>query len=401
MRSAQILCTGQRRGKLDACELLLHDVGDHGCDVCACESGHGCVPSLLESVCGTDQRDACADCGLDTRGGREEKANRRGRQYIHDTRLCCSQPVLQERPRKTEEGVTPAGELPGFIMDMPSPSLLLHIERREKRWHCLVPHREGLVQDPNKLAGHINAKVRLNNLVSKTLRRPLLAGDIVYETRAFNTGFEATVRVHGLEDSTPLEFSGVASQENTAELSAAAAAVAALPPPPSIEPRYPKPQDAASWVAEQLSDKTHVELDSTMADVLPTLAYVHADMGAEASFILEEDPCRVRVRRSAVRREWLPQEVRCVLVSRKTHGSKLAAALRARLLGEDGGESYPCLELKMAGKSACKEAAIATKILQRFLPQGLEVSFSARFEQFEGYRARGLVLTIQRQDIST
>ena len=63
---------------------------------------------------------------------------------------------------------------------------------------------------------------------------------------------------------------------------AAAAAVAALPPPPSIEPRYPKPQagsflqksgpsgvpkncqDAASWVAEQLSDKTHVELARTL-----------------------------------------------------------------------------------------------------------------------------------------
>ena len=31
---------------------------------------------------------------------------------------------------------------------------------------------------------------------------------------------------------------------------------------------------------------------------------------------------------------------------------RIEAALRARLLGEDGGESYRCLELKMAGKSA-------------------------------------------------
>ena len=64
--------------------------------------------------------------------------------------------------------------------------------------------------------------------------------------------------------------------------------------------------------------------------------------------------------------------MRSVLVSSRTNGSKLAvarlgldfmlekrdllrrieAALRARLLGEDGGESYRCLELKMAGKSA-------------------------------------------------
>ena len=86
---------------------------------------------------------------------------------------------------------------------------------------------------------------------------------------------------------------------------------------------------------------------------------------------------------------------------------------------------------------ATKEAAIATKILQRqtelfggvpsgrqrrarFLPRELEISsclgrfyarceeqpclnasgFSARFEHFEGYRARGLVLTIESRSHS-
>eukprot|EP00439_Symbiodinium_sp_Y106_P080976 s652_g19.t2 len=238
--------------------------------------------------------------------------------------------------------------------------------------------------------GPINAKVQLNNLVSKTLRRPLLAGDVVYETQAIESGFRATVRVHGLEeDGAPLEFSGYAYLENAAELLAAKAAVTALPPPPDIEPRYPKPKDAAAWVAEELIDKLQVELDSTMADVLPTLAYLRADMQAAASFSMrEEDTCRVSIRKSAAQRQWLPKEVRSVLVSSRTHGSKLAAALRARLMGEDGGESYRCLELKMAGKSATKEAAIATKILQRFLPKELEISFTARFEQAEAVPSR-------------
>ncbi|CAE7225411.1 unnamed protein product, partial [Symbiodinium pilosum] len=197
----------------------------------------------------------------------------------------------------------------------------------------------------------------------------------------------------------PLQFSGVAEQANAAELSAAAAAVAALPPPPAIEPRYPKPQDAAAWVSQQLLDKQRVELDSTMADVLPTLAHLPTDLQAAAPLNCQGLLCCAtavwkRLSHKSCADMW--KDVRSVLVSRKTHGSKLAAALRARLLGEDGGESYPCLELKMAGKSACKEAAIATKILQRSFKAQSPPGFAARFEQFEGYRARGLVLTIVR-----
>lgn len=287
-------------------------------------------------------------------------------------------------------------------------TLLLCLRFRGDRFaspaHRAPREKAAVLRSPSRRSrrGPINAKVQLNNLVSKTLRRPLLAGDVVYETQEIESGFRATVRVHGLEeDGAPLEFSGVANLENAAELAAAQAAVTALPPPPDIEPRYPKPKDAAAWVAEELIDKLQVELDSTMADVLPTLAYLQADMQAAASFSMrEEDTCRVSIRKSAAQRQWLPKEVRSVLVSSRTNGSKLAAALRARLLGEDGGESYRCLELKMAGKSATKEAAIATKILQRFLPRELEISFSARFEQFEGYRARGLVLTIESRSHS-
>ena len=39
----------------------------------------------------------------------------------------------------------------------------------------------------------------MNNLVSKTLRRSLLAGDVVYELQK-DGPYEVAVRVHGLED---------------------------------------------------------------------------------------------------------------------------------------------------------------------------------------------------------
>ena len=48
----------------------------------------------------------------------------------------------------------------------------------------------------------------------------------------------------------------------------------------------------------------------------------------------------------------------CVDVGYRRAGSISSgceASLRARLLGEDGGVSYPCLELKMAGKSATRQ----------------------------------------------
>ncbi|CAL1137011.1 unnamed protein product [Cladocopium goreaui] len=131
-----------------------------------------------------------------------------------------------------------------------------------------------------------------------------------------------------------------------------------------------------------------------MADVLPTLAHLPESLQTTASFNLEEEPCRVVVSKGgAVTAVTLPKEVRSILVSRKTEGGKLAAAMRARLLGEDG-QSYEALELKMAGKSACREAAIATKILQRFFPEELCISFWARFQHFEGYRAQGLTLSV-------
>eukprot|EP00435_Cladocopium_sp_Y103_P006391 s712_g2.t1 len=267
-------------------------------------------------------------------------------------------------------------------------------------------------------------KVLLNNLVSKTLRRSLLAGDVVYELHKGQQTktLVATVRVYGLEEDQPLEFAGSGGTQKEAELRAAEAALAALPRAPSFEPRYPKPQDAAAWVTDQLKTMDTVELDSTMADVLPTLAHLPASLQTTAwlgsalwlqtgfckSFNLEEpagagelelpgpggaqeEPCRVVVSKGFT--ATLPKEVRSILVSRTTEGGKLAAAMRARLLGEDG-RSYEALELKMAGKSACREAAIATKILQRFFPEELCISFWARFQHFEGYRALGLVLSV-------
>ena len=45
-------------------------------------------------------------------------------------------------------------------------------------------------------------QIRLNNLVSKTLRRSLLAGDVVYELQK-DGPYEVAVRVHGLEDVNP------------------------------------------------------------------------------------------------------------------------------------------------------------------------------------------------------
>jgi len=247
-----------------------------------------------------------------------------------------------------------------------------------------------------QIPGPRNAKVLLNNLVSKTLRRSLLAGDVVYDVTLADDTWRANVRIYGLEEDQPLKFSGFGSTEKEAELRAAEAALAKLPPAPFVEPRYPKPQDAAAWVVEQLDAAEAVEVDSTMADVLPTIAHVAAQLEVEASFNLEEEPCRVVLMKKPLI-SWAPEEVRSILVSRKTEGGKLAAAMRARLLGEGEGRSsrsYECLELKMAGKSACREAAIATKILQRFFPEEMGISFHARFEQFEGYRAMGLVLVV-------
>ena len=53
----------------------------------------------------------------------------------------------------------------------------------------------------------------LNNLVSKTLRRSLLAGDVVYEVYQAADVLVATVRVYGLEEDDTLEFAGGKKQE--------------------------------------------------------------------------------------------------------------------------------------------------------------------------------------------
>lgn len=63
---------------------------------------------------------------------------------------------------------------------------------------------------------------------------------------------------------------------------AAEAALAALPPAPAFEPRYPKPRDAAVWLTRALAERPTVELDSTMADVLPTLAHASAELPLDA-----------------------------------------------------------------------------------------------------------------------
>eukprot|EP00434_Breviolum_minutum_P018764 symbB.v1.2.016559.t2/scaffold1261.1/size128201/4 len=180
-----------------------------------------------------------------------------------------------------------------------------------------------------QIPGPRNAKVLLNNLVSKTLRRSLLAGDVVYDVTLADDTWRANVRIYGLEEDQPLKFSGFGSTEKEAELRAAEAALAKLPPAPFVEPRYPKPQDAAAWVVEQLDAAEAVEVDSTMADVLPTIAHVAAQLEVEASFNLEEEPCRVVLMKKPLI-SWAPEEVRSILVSRKTEGGKLAAAMHGR-----------------------------------------------------------------------
>merc|ERR1712008_263800 len=157
------------------------------------------------------------------------------------------------------------------------------------------------------------------------------------------------------------------------------------------------PRMAADWLKGQLhtAGSEEVEFDSPMAAVLPTLAYLPADLGAIAQYILDDEyPCRIQVRRGDVPVALPPEEIRSILVGGRTVAGKLAASMRARLLGEDGDRVYQHLELKTAGKSAFREAAIAMKILQRFLPDGVQISFKSRFEQFEGYKAQGIVVDV-------
>lgn len=262
--------------------------------------------------------------------------------------------------------------------------------RREKAAAASAPRR------PSR--GGANAKVRLNNLVSKTVRRSLLAGDILYASSQLPDGsFEASVRVAALEGGEALEFTGTGPDQPSAERRAAAAALAALPPAPAYEPRYARPEAAAKWVARELEATGEpVEIDSTMADLLPTLASLPDGLRARARYVLEnEDPCRVSIIRGG---EEEPQsgEVRTMQVSGRTLSGKLAAAMRARLLGESGEPPCGRLELRLAGRSAAKEAAIAVKILQRFLPPPAQerLHFHVRAEHFEGYRKQGLVVSV-------
>jgi len=273
-------------------------------------------------------------------------------------------------------------------------NLLASLAHRSPRAKAAAPIR-------NQNSGPRNPKIALNNLVGKTLRREMLSGDILYDVDAGPEGFQARVRVVALEaDGKQLEFAGAGKDELAAEMAAAAAAVAALPAPPEFEPRYPKPRIAAAQLKEQLyvaGNHQGVELDSPMAAVLPTLAYLPVSLGATAQYILDDEyPCRIQVRSGDVPVALPPEEIRSIFVSGRTIAGKLAASMRARLLGEDGGRIYQRLELKMAGKSAFREAAIATKILQRFLPDDVQVRFMSRFEKFEGYQAQGLVETVMR-----
>eukprot|EP00929_Paragymnodinium_shiwhaense_P066736 TRINITY_DN33516_c0_g1_i1.p1 TRINITY_DN33516_c0_g1~~TRINITY_DN33516_c0_g1_i1.p1 ORF type:complete len:388 (+),score=76.69 TRINITY_DN33516_c0_g1_i1:42-1205(+) len=242
-----------------------------------------------------------------------------------------------------------------------------------------------------------NAKVRLNNRVAKLVRRSLLSGDVRYQTWQFKDNWWfATVNVLALAESEDIEreFNGTGRTEQQAERAAAKAALKGLPAAPDMDARYPKPKVAAAWVQEQLEAQETVELDTSTRDMLTMLASIDDTLGVVGRFSLEDDftPCRLHLwKEDLAHIQAVPSEdIRVVQVGGRTVGSKLGQSLRARILGE-GERAYKLLELRMVGNSAMKEAAVALKILQRFLPEESgKVAFTARFETFEGYRKQGL-----------